>query len=71
MRFHTYKWNKWKKSYTMLVLTEQDIETESSEWCSAGFEIVIMPAKYKDISNMYIDTIRLIANTRCGEVIYI
>ena len=71
MRFHTYKWNKMNREYTMIVLTEHDIVNESDEWCGAGFEIVIMPAKYKDISNNYLDTIRLIANTRRGEIIYI
>jgi len=53
------------------VKIEQDIVNESTEWCGAGFEIVIMPAKYKNINNSYIDNIRLLANTRCGEVIYI
>ena len=71
MRFHTYKWNNWKQDYTMLVLTEQDIENESTEWCGAGFEIVIMPIKYKDVNNNYLDNIRLLALTRCGEIIYI
>lgn len=31
MKFHVYKWNKRDKEYTMLILTEEDIENESNK----------------------------------------
>ena len=47
MKFHTYKWNKRDKEYTMLILTEEDIENESNNYVGAGYEILILP--YKNI----------------------
>lgn len=69
-RFHTFKWNKWSQEYTMLILTEEDITSET-DYAGAGFEILILPSKFKDTKNQYLDTAIKIATVRCGEVIYI
>ena len=71
MRFHVYKWNKWDKDYTMLILTEEDIENESDKHVGAGYEILILPSKYKDVHSQYLDMVRMLATVRCGEVIYV
>jgi hypothetical protein len=71
MRFHTYKWNEMDKEYTMLMLTESEIENESDEHAGAGYEILVLPLKYKDVHTNYLDMIRMMAVCRCGEVIYI
>ena len=71
MRFHINKWNKRDKEYTMLILTEQDIENESDKYKGAGYEILILPSKYKDVNSQYLDMVRMLATVRCGEVIYV
>ena len=71
MRFHVNKWNKWDKDYTMLILTEEDIENETDKDKGAGYEILVLPSKYKNVSSNYLDTIRMIAKIRCGEIIYV
>jgi nitrate reductase alpha subunit len=71
MRFHVNKWNKRDKDHTMLILTEEDIENESDKHKGAGYEILILPSKYKDIHSQYLDTVRMLATARCGEVIYV
>ena len=71
MRFHVYKWNERNKEKRMLILNENDIETENSKYVGAGYEILVLPNKYKDIHNQYLDTIRLLATVRSGEIIYV
>lgn len=71
MRFHVYKWNEHKREHQMLILTAEDIEKESDEPAGAGYEILILPEKYKDVHSKYLDTIRLLATLRSGEIIYI
>jgi hypothetical protein len=55
----------------MLILTEQDIENESDKHKGAGYEILILPSKYKDVNSQYLDMVRMLATVRCGEVIYV
>lgn len=71
MRFHVYRWNEFDKNYTMLILSEEDIENESDKHKGFGFEILILPFKYKEIHSHYLDTIRMLAIARSGEVIYV
>lgn len=71
MRFHVYKWNKPNNDYSMLVLTEKDIENESDEYIGCGYEILILPSKYKDISSNYLDIVRMLVEVRSGEIIYV
>jgi hypothetical protein len=71
MRFHVNKWNKRDKDYTMLILTEEDIKNESNKHAGAGYEILILPSKYKDVNSQYLDMVRTLATIRCGEVIYV
>jgi len=71
MRFHVQKWNKPAKEYTMLILTEKDIENESDKHRGAGYEILILPSKYEGVNSEYLDVIRLVAEVRCGEIIYV
>jgi len=47
MKFHVQKWNKRDKEYTMLILTEDDVENKSNAHVGAGYEILILPSKYK------------------------
>lgn len=71
MRYHVNKWNKRDKDYTMLILTEEDIESQSDQWCGAGYEILILPSKYKDINSVYLDKVRMLCIVRNGEIIYV
>ena len=71
MRFHVNKWNKRDKEYTMLILNEEDIENESDKYVGAGYEILILPSKYKDVNSQYLDMVRMFATVRCGEAVYV
>jgi hypothetical protein len=71
MRFHVNKWNNHDNDYTMLILTEEDITSESNKYAGAGYEILILPSKYKDVHSQYLDMVRMLATVRCGEVIYV
>lgn len=72
MKLHAYKWNKLDCTInTMLILTEEDIINESNEWCGSGYEILILPSKYKEVNSEYLDNVRMIAICRNGEVIYV
>jgi hypothetical protein len=71
MRFYVYKFNEPDKAYNMLILTEEDIEKESDKHAGAGYEILILPKKYKDVRSRYLDNIRFVASVRSGEIIYI
>lgn len=55
----------------MLILIEEDIESQSDQWCGAGYEILILPSKYKDINSEYLDKVRMSCMVRNGEVIYV
>ena len=70
MRFHVRKWNK-DKDYTMLILNEEDVQNESNKHVGAGYEILILPAKYKDVHSTYLDMVRMFATVRSGEIIYV
>lgn len=71
MKFHVQKWNERDKEFTMLILTEEDIENESDKHVGAGYEILILPSKYKDVQSKYLDMVRMMATVRNGEVIYV
>lgn len=71
MKYHVYKWNKREKEFTMIVLTEEDVEKESRDIFGAGYEILVLPNKYKDVHSNYLDTARMMATVRRGEVIYV
>ena len=71
MKFHVHKWNKMDKDYTMLILTEEDIENESDEHKGVGYEILILPSKYRDVHSQYLNMVRTLATVRCGDVIYV
>ena len=71
MKFNANKWNKPNENYTMLILTEEDIENESDEYLGVGYEILILPSKYKDTSSEYLDIIRMLVEVRSGEIIYV
>ena len=57
------------KEKTIVVFSEQDIKNEKC--FGFGYEIAIIPIKYKDITSKYLDNIRVLTYCRCGEVIYI
>lgn len=69
-KFHTYKWNNWDNRFDMLILTEDDIENNVG-FRGVGFEILVLPSKYKDVKIEYLNTMRKITILRGGEIIYI
>lgn len=69
-KFHAYKWNERDRDYLMRILTEEDIENRV-EWRGAGIDILVLPSKYQDMSNEYLDFIRITVLTRSGEIIYV
>ena len=71
MKYHVNKWNKRDKDYTMLILTEEDVMSESNQHIGAGYEILVIPAKFKDVHSKYLDMIRMFATVRRGEIIYV
>lgn len=71
-RFHAHKWNDYSKELTMLILTEDDIENETNSHLGAGYEILVLPSKYKDVKdNKHLNGIIHILEFRCGEIIYV
>jgi hypothetical protein len=71
MRFYVKEWNKDDKEYIMLILTEEDVENNSTKHRGAGFEILVLPSKYKDVDNPYLNSVRLMTTSRRGYVIYV
>lgn len=69
-KFHAYKWNERERDYSMSILTEEDIQNRV-EWRGAGIDILVLPNKYKDASDEYLDFIRITVLTRSGEIIYV
>lgn len=70
IKFHAYRWNNWEIDYPMAILTEEDIEN-CIELVGAGINILVLPNKYKDVSNEYLDNIRMKTLIRKGEIIYV
>lgn len=71
MKLHGYKWNRWDKELQILILTETDIENESDEVGHVGYNMLILPNKYKNIHSNYLDSIRMLVELRCGEIVYV
>jgi hypothetical protein len=71
-RFHLYEWNTHDREYSTVILTEEDIEKQDqSVFRGAGIDKIIMPKKYENIENEYLNFLREITTARCGEIIYI
>ena len=71
MKLHGYKWNTRNEELQILILNEIDIENESDEVGHVGYNMLILPNKYKDIHSNYLDTIRMLVEVRNGEIIYV
>lgn len=72
MKFHVEKWNQRSEEYTMLILTEEDIENKNEESIKgAGYEILVIPNKYKDTFNEFVNFAKIQTLARCGEIIYV
>lgn len=69
-KFHIYKWNQREKEFTMVILTEEDIENEVN-LKGAGFELLVLPRKYENVENKYLDFWKEITYKRYGNVIYV
>jgi hypothetical protein len=69
-RFHIFEWNKWDKEYSMIILSEEDIKNEIN-LRGAGFEILVIPNKFENTSNEYLDFWKKITLMRSGRIIYI
>ena len=70
MRFHVNEWNKRDKEYNMLIINEFDVDNEIS-YIGSGYEILILPSKYKGSNLPYIGNLRLIVLSRNGRIIYV
>lgn len=75
MRFQTYEWGKSyndRTSQVMVILTTEDVEQEKEDsLLGVGYEILVLPIKYKDISNDFLNNARYVVTCRKGEVIYV
>lgn len=69
-RFVGREWNS-EKVHNILIISESDVECESPNHVGAGFEILILPSKYKGTNIKYIENLILLAKVRNGEVIYV
>jgi hypothetical protein len=69
-RFHVFEWNKRDKEYSMIILSEEDIQNETN-LAGAGFEILVIPNKYENTSNNYLDMWKNITFARSGKIIYL
>ena len=70
MKFHVQKWNQRSEEHTMLILTEEDIENKEGIK-GAGYEILIIPNKYKDTFNEFVNFAKIQVLARRGEIIYV
>lgn len=70
MKFHVQKWNKRSEENTMLILTEEEIENEEGIK-GAGYEILVIPNKYKNSSNEFVEYAKILVLARRGEIIYV
>jgi hypothetical protein len=71
-RYHIDFWNGKIVDKMMLILTEDDVESMDFNLMSgSGYELLILPIKYINKNNIFLDTIRMIVSVRCGEILYI
>ena len=72
MIFKSYEWNNYKRKYKMVILSTKDVEKENiNNLIGAGYEILVLPIKYKDIHNIYLDNARYLALCKKGQIIYV
>ena len=69
-RFHVFEWNKRNIEYSMIILSEKDIQNEVN-LAGAGFEILVIPNKYENTSNNYLDMWKNITLARSGKIVYV
>jgi hypothetical protein len=71
LKFHTYEWNKRDREYTMVFLDEIDMILKSPIR-GAGIDILVIPQKFADIHNEYLDNFISIIKAREGsKIIYV
>lgn len=72
MKLHVNKWNKRNNECTMFIITEDDIINGNVEVRGVGYEILVIPIKYKKVFNKDVDLAKTIALSRVGgEIIYV
>jgi hypothetical protein len=76
MRLHTYKWGEnnftINNMITTFIITEEDIEKGDVLVRGPGFEILVIPRKYKTEINSDIELAKAITNSRVGgKIIYV
>lgn len=75
MRFQTHEWGKSyneRINQAMVILTTEDIEQEKEDsLLGVGYEILVLPIKYKDVSNKFLDNARSVVLFRSGKIIYV
>lgn len=68
---NAYKMNKYDREYHILILNEKYIEEERSDNIGAGYEILILPSKYRNTKNPYLKNVIRMALIRNGELIFV
>jgi len=69
-RLSGYDWNE-DRHYTILVVSENDVENETS-YKGFGFEKVVLPKKFETDESDYITTLRMLVSIKkIGEIIYV
>lgn len=70
-KFTITNYNNTGRTVVMVIIDEDYIESNKPLAFGFGFEILVLPSKYKNIFNRGLDTNKLVAEARCGEVIYV
>lgn len=71
-RLHAKEWNTFFPEKTVLFLPEKEISTGSERaYAGANWEIIVVPAKYQNEYNEFVELGIKIAKMRGGRVIYI
>jgi hypothetical protein len=75
MKFQTHEWGKSyneRINQVMVILTTEDVEQEKTDsLLGVGYEILVLPIKYKDVSNDFLNNARYVVICRKGKVIYV
>lgn len=69
-RLSGYDWDG-DYHYEILIITEEDVQNETN-YKGAGFDVVIIPKKFKEDEEHYVTTLRMLVSIkRNGRIIYI
>ena len=69
-RFQTHEWNEYDKYLGMIILTEEDIKNEVG-LRGCGYEILVIPSKYEETDNEFVNMFKTVIEHRNCRVIYV